>query len=53
MDEAEDKGPLAHTGATDADNWVTSVSSAQQPIRLPSEEEEDIEVDEVTAQCRI
>ena len=40
-------------GATGADNWVTSVSSVQQPIRLHSEEEEDIEVDAVTAQCHI
>ena len=51
-DEAEDKGPLAPIGATDADNLVTSVSNARQLTRPLSEAEEEAEVDADIAQCR-
>ena len=52
VDEAEDKGPLVHIGATDVANLVTSGSNVQRPTRPHSEEEEDTEEEEVTAQCR-
>ena len=52
VDEAEDKGPSAPTGAMDVANSDTSGSSAQRPTRLHLEEEVDTEEEEVTAQCR-
>ena len=52
VDEAEDKGPLAPTGAMDVANSGISGSSAQRPTRPHLEEEVDIEEEEVTAQCR-
>ena len=39
-DEAEDKGPTTHTGATGVANWVTSANIAQQQTRLHLEAEE-------------
>ena len=52
VDEAEDKGPLAPTGATDVANLDTSGSNAQRPTRPLLEEEVDTEEEEVIAQCR-
>ena len=51
-EEAEEKGPIAPIGVTDADNWVTSAISARQLTRPLSEAEEEAEVDADIAQCR-
>ena len=51
-DEAEDKGPLVHIGATDVANLGTSRSNVQRPTRPLSEEEEVTEEEQVTAVCR-